>query len=219
MAALATTAPTIFRLCLTGGPCGGKSTLLEQLKTNMARRGFDVLCAPEVPTIMIRGGAVYPGHDGGEKLLAFETAIIRLQMQLEDAFSMVAVSTGKPSIIVMDRGLLDIPAYLPSAQWHEVLKANGTTEAALSARYDMVLHLVTAADGAEAYYTTVNNAARTETAEQARALDASIRENWTRAHSNVVVVDNSGSDFAEKVRRCVDAVVRFVEIKSARGIV
>jgi hypothetical protein len=38
-----------------------------------------------------------------------------------------------------------------------------------------VIHLVTAAIGAEKYYTTENNAARTETKEEARALDIKVR--------------------------------------------
>jgi len=41
-------------------------------------------------------------------------------------------------------------------------------------RYDLVLHLVTAANGAEAFYTNANNTARRETAEEARDLDSRI---------------------------------------------
>ena len=48
----------------------------------------------------------------------------------------------------------------------------------LLARYDMVLHLVTAADGAEKHYTTANNTARRETAAEAVALDRKIAKNW-----------------------------------------
>ena len=40
------------------------------------------------------------------------------------------------------------------------------------ARYDAVLHLVTAADGAELHYTTENNQTRTESPDQARDMDA-----------------------------------------------
>ena len=114
-------------------------------------------------------------------------------------------------MIVVDRGLLDISAYLPQAQWAEVLAANGLAEGELAARYDMVCHLVTAADGAEEFYTTANNAARTETAEQARELDAKVRAAWA-AHSNVAVIDNSTA-FKEKCQRCVDAVLASVQAK------
>lgn len=66
-------------------------------------------------------------------------------------------------------------------------------------RYDIVIHLVTAADGAESFYTTANNAARTETAAQARDLDRAVAECYA-AHPRHVVIDNS-TDFEGKVRR------------------
>ena len=49
----------------------------------------------------------------------------------------------------MDRGIMDIPAYLPRESWLEILQAQGLTESQLLERYDLVLHLVSAADGAE----------------------------------------------------------------------
>ena len=38
-------------------------------------------------------------------------------------------------------------------------------------RYDQVIHLVTAAEGAEAFYSLDNNAARSETVDMARTRD------------------------------------------------
>ncbi|KAH8081023.1 hypothetical protein JL720_8918 [Aureococcus anophagefferens] len=54
----------------------------------------------------------------------------------------------------MDRGLLDAAAYLPQdgAQWREILADIGVNEPYLLGRYDMVLHLRTAAAGAEAHF-------------------------------------------------------------------
>src|SRR5262249_26017448 len=51
-------------------------------------------------------------------------------------------------------------------------------------------------------YTTANNAARTETPEQARALDERTRNAWV-GHPRLHLVDNSTS-FEDKVRRVVD---------------
>lgn len=62
---------------------------------------------------MMNGGCKYPGIDGGEALMEFEMALINLQMQMERTFTKVATSTGRPSVVIMDRGLLDIKAYLP----------------------------------------------------------------------------------------------------------
>merc|ERR1712010_153949 len=63
----------------------------------------------------------------------------------------------------MDRGINDIAAYMPADLWKELLESESLTEDYIDSRYDLVLHLVTAADGAEKFYTTANNAARTET--------------------------------------------------------
>lgn len=61
---------------------------------------------------MINGGCRYPGLalQMQDQLLAFEKSIILVQMQIEESFVDVARSTGRPSVVVYDRGLLDIPA-------------------------------------------------------------------------------------------------------------
>ena len=102
-----------FTLALTGGPCGGKSSSLSALTTALKDKGFDVYTCPEVPTIMISGGCVYPGESAGQRLIEFETALIRLQLQMENSFQQVARSTGMPSVIIVNRGLIDISAYIP----------------------------------------------------------------------------------------------------------
>uniref|UniRef100_A0A7S2DHA1 NadR/Ttd14 AAA domain-containing protein n=1 Tax=Octactis speculum TaxID=3111310 RepID=A0A7S2DHA1_9STRA len=201
---------TVHTVVLTGGPCGGKSSLLSLLTDKLKGRGVDVYCCPEVPTILISGGCVYPGENAGQKLIDFETGLIELQMQIEDSFLKIASSTGRPSVVVMDRGLLDIPAYLPPKQWDDILIATGLDEKTLAKRYGLVVHLVSAADGAELFYTTSNNAARTETAEQARELDMKIKGNWARAHNNVALMDNS-TDFQEKCRRGSDAILAYID--------
>jgi hypothetical protein len=50
---------------------------------------------------------------------------------------------------------------------------------------DMVIHLVTAADGAEEFYTLENNAARTETPQVAKMLDKMTQGVWN-GHPNYV---------------------------------
>jgi hypothetical protein len=101
-------------------------------------------------------------------------------------------------------------------QWQEVLSANNLKESELAGRYSMVLHLVTAADGAPDHYSNANNTARTESAEEAVALDRRIQSAWGQ-HPSVarVVVDNS-TDFAGKIARSVDAVLACVEKAEAK---
>lgn len=134
------------------------------------------------------------GLESGSKLITFETALVRAQMQMEDSFVMVARSTGRPSVIVLDRGVLDPSAYLPRESWETILSANGWTESGLAGRYDLVLHLVTAADGAQKFYTTTNNTARKETPEQARALDKKMIACWAMHPRHRVVANRGGFD-------------------------
>jgi len=75
-------------------------------------------------------------------------------------------------------------------------------------RYDAVIHLVSAAIGAEKFYTTENNAARFETVEQARDLDFKILNSWV-GHPNIRIVDNS-TDFQEKIKRVLTQVCQVI---------
>lgn len=246
----------LFKVVLTGGPCGGKSSSLAHITKAMASKGVVVysvllsillplslpllcrLCSsnvyasssdpclvllltlsvpamhahtkvPEIPTILITGGCAYPGLEGGDQLFHFETAILQAQLQLESSFEMVAKSTGKPSILLMDRALMDVAAYLPEAQWKDIVGRNGWTEEQFTGRYDLVLHLVTAADGAEEFYTTTNNSARTETVAEAVVLDKKVRSCWD-AHSNRVVVPNAEGGFEAKMAAATAAVEALV---------
>jgi hypothetical protein len=74
----------------------------------------------------------------------------------------------------------------------------------------MILHLVTAADGAEQFYTKANNSARTETPEEARELDKKVRECWT-AHHRLKVITNSSTDFKHKLNQTTDALSTLIK--------
>lgn len=184
---------------LTGGPCAGKTLAVKHITEEMARHGVHVHATPETPTIIMSSGFRYPGVDSGERLLEFELALVKLQLQMEDSFLRIAAANAEPAVVLMDRGVLDIAAYMRRADWLEVLRRAGVTEEQLLDRYDMVLHLVTAADGAEKHYTLENNQARKETPEQARELDRRVMEVWSQ-HKVRRVVDNS-TDFHTKLQR------------------
>lgn len=82
----------------------------------------------------------------------------------------------------------------------------GLTE--LRDRYDAVFHLVSAAKGAVDFYTTANNGARTETPEEAAALDDKIISSWM-GHPHLRVIDNS-TDFEKKILRLLAEISSFL---------
>ena len=74
----------------------------------------------------------------------------------------------------------------------------------LRERYDAVLHLVSAAAGAEQFYTTANNAQRYEQMNEeglriARLLDKKVIKAWT-GHPHLRVINNH-EDFDAKMKR------------------
>ena len=83
-------------------------------------------------------------------------------------------------------------------------------------RYDAILHLVTAADGAESFYTLANNQTRTETPEQARGMDQRTLDCWT-GHEHLYIVDNS-TPFEEKIRRAVARISKLVGVPAPLAV-
>jgi hypothetical protein len=202
--------PAIHRIVLTGGPCAGKSTALAHVTARLTELGLLVYRVPEASTLLLGGGAVVVGATPVQ-LLAFQRGILRLTMTLEESFLALARVSGRKAVLVCDRGAMDGSAYLPEAAWRRLLDETGFSEAHLcEARYDAIIHLVTAAIGAEHSYGTCTNAVRYETLEEARGVDERLRHAW-RGHPNLRVIDNS-TDFPGKLYRVLAAVCDVLDL-------
>ena len=70
-----------------------------------------------------------------------------------------------------------------------------------------MLHLVTAARGAEAHYTTANNSSRTETAEEARLMDDKTLQAWS-GHPCLRVARNAEGGFPAKLAFVAEQTLR-----------
>ena len=195
----------IKRIVLTGGPCAGKTTALVRIIEHFSNLGFKVFTVPEVPTMYSQGGWSYltPNHD---LYYEGELAILQTQLALEDSFMRLAETCTRPTFVVCDRGTLDISAYIDKQMWGELCEKCGTSANNLRSRYDAVLHLVSAADGAEQYYTTATNSTRYEQANEeglriARDLDKKVNRAWT-GHPHLRVINNH-DDFDAKLNRVI----------------
>jgi len=123
-----------------------------------------------------------------------------MQLQQEDLVQKIAKQYREKTLILLDRGLLDTKAYASPEDVKRALDSCGLVEQEiLSNRYDGVIHLVTAADGAEEFYSLANNTARTETPEQARDLDTKVKQAYIGS-PKLHIIDNSTS-FEEKLER------------------
>ena len=94
--------------------------------------------------------------------------------------------------------------------WDEITAGVGTCSEKLRARYDAVLHLVSAADGAEQFYTTANNAERTEGLELAREVDKKVIQAWSE-HPHLRVINNH-ENFDTKINRVIQEISNILEI-------
>jgi predicted ATPase len=56
MAAAETGSQKIWKFCITGGPCGGKTTALARVYSFLKDRGFEVCTAPEAYGILASNG-------------------------------------------------------------------------------------------------------------------------------------------------------------------
>lgn len=196
----------ISKIVVTGGPCGGKSTGLRWIEESFTAMGYKVLFIAETATELISGG-VAPWTLGSN--VEFQKCIMGLQLKKEAVFEYAASTMDAEKIlIVCDRGAQDNKAYMTEEEFAEVLLSENIDEISLRDNYDAVFHLVSAAKGAEKFYTTANNTARTETIEEASALDDKLISVWT-GHPHLRIIDNS-TDFEGKMKKLMKEISSFL---------
>ena len=196
----------ITKIVITGGPCAGKTTAMSWIQSHFAKLGYTVLFVPETATELITGG-VAPWTCASN--VDYQKCQLKLQLEKEKIFEQAASTMPADKVlIVCDRGALDNKAYMTALDFACVLETLGLKEVELRDEYDAVFHLVTAAKGAEQCYTTANNAARTETPEQAAALDDRLIAAWT-GHPHLRIIDNA-TDFEDKLKRLLAEITAFL---------
>ena len=197
---------SITKIVITGGPCAGKTTALSWLQNAFTELGYRVLFVPETATELITGG-VAPWTCGTN--LDFQKCQMKLQLEKEKLFQQAAATMPCEKIlIVCDRGAMDNKAYMNDDEFNEVLTDINGNLTELRDSYDAVFHLVTAAKGAEQFYTKANNKARTEDLADARALDDKVISAWT-GHPHFRVIDNS-TGFEDKMKRLLCEINSFL---------
>lgn len=177
---------------LTGGPGGGKTALINELTRDPAWAGH-FAALPETISTMRDFGI-----SSREKL--FQSVMANIQMALEDGLVRALGSQNK-RIILCNRGSLDPLAYWLDHGWpeQEFFEYTGTPRAKHYQRYTAVIHLVTAADGAQEYYKSWPDAHRSEPIEDAIRLDGLLHQVW-RDHSNYHRISNDSRGWPAKAR-------------------
>lgn len=204
--------PHITRIVLTGGPCAGKTTALATLVRELEAAGYVTAVVPEIPTILFANGfsARTAKDDWERKIYVWQMCLVQVALEAAQlaGLELACNRENKPGVLLCDRGVTDNRAYVSAEVWAAVCNICCYNDHGFR-RYDAVVHMVSAAVGAAAYYR--QNAVRTETVEKAAALDAKTLAAW-QGHPHIQVVDNS-TGFGGKIDRVVAAVKRAVAVK------
>ena len=89
-----------YKIVLTGGPCGGKTTALARLSSYLRERGFEVITCPEAFSILGSNGfeMSYFGTEG--MAMVVQDTVMKLQESLEDGFEKILRARGKPGVVL-----------------------------------------------------------------------------------------------------------------------
>ena len=178
------------KIAITGGPSGGKTTLIEALKKEFGQK---VKIVPEAASILYKGG--FPRVKSYDGYFHAQKAIYATQKELEE----LAFKTNPEELIVCDRGSLDALAYWPDKEEH-FYKTMSTSKELELARYNWIIHLDTATE--PDYDTT--NIIRTENFHEALLLNEKVKQSWN-GHPRRITI-SSESDFFTKMKKATQVI-------------
>ena len=198
----------IIKIVLTGGPAGGKTTLISRvLKEFNQTDGWRVITIPETATDLISGFGIKP-FGNCMSMLEFQDFVVDDQLHKEKLALQAAEVVPETNVLLLyDRALMDNKAYITDDEYDRVISRFGLNNDDVLAKYDAVIHLVTCAKGAEFAY-NLDNGARTESLEHAVEMDDKTLRAWS-PHPNLKIVDNT-VDFEKKIRRAMQEIYRIV---------
>lgn len=204
-------------IVIDGGPCAGKTTILSIAVQTLQQKGFLPIIVPEAATLLI-GNGIRPNV---MEPADFQGLVARLQDRHEMVwrYSERLYRDQRP-VFLYDRGILSGGAYLDHTndtvdmhafEQQVLVPAIKEDLEGANARYSAIIHLVTAADGAEEYYTLQNNKARSEGPELARLLDHKTKQCWL-GHGHLRIISNRNSDgtqksFEAKTQQAIDQIL------------
>ena len=131
--------PKVWRLVLTGGPCGGKTTGQARLSTFFENLGWKVYRVPETANILLSGGVNFA--DLSPKAAEdFQANLLKTMVQIENSFFDLAAVSEKNCLVICDRGTMDASSFVSREQWDNILSSSGFDEVEIrDNRYNQVL--------------------------------------------------------------------------------
>lgn len=200
----------VKRVVLTGGPGTGKTTVINKIREVYEKQGVTVIVIDETATYLIEKG-IKPFGDNAIDMVDFQELVMKMQLAKEAVFDRaIEMQKNENVLIVYDRGTIDNTAYVNEDEFKEVLARlnHVKTFAELMNKYDLVLVL----GGSKDFYTTENNVARSESADEALKLGETTLKCWL-GHKNVrIVMPKSTID--EKINEVLNIINELLQKKT-----
>ena len=184
-------------IVITGGPGGGKSSLLADLRHD-PDWNVRIMIMPEAIHAAIRS-SVSP-HEP-----LFQRLVVNLQKQIEQA--VMDTFAGEARVLLTHRGTLDPLAFCLANGWTEerFWQVTGLRLEEEYQRYHGVLHMVSTAVGVPQFYRYRPEEHRPETPQEAAMLDEHLARIWGR-HPRYLRIANDTLDWPTKSRQALAAL-------------
>lgn len=207
----------IYKIVLTGGPCAGKTTVIEFVKEKLIKDGYYVIVVPETAAELIRNG-IKPNDDRNHTL-RFQELVLETQARKEkiaEAYCEFIKNTNieeikkcKGIVVLYDRGIMDNRAYLSYEDYNNMLKKYNYNELELIDKYDLVINLISLATTNPELYCL--DEVRYETPEEAARRDMITSGAWL-LHRNLKLVKPT-KDVKDKANIVLGHIYDLIEKK------
>ena len=190
----------VKRVVITGGPCAGKTTAIESIRTYFEQKKSRVIFVNEVPTEIMKMGITLAKYGK----LPFQKAIIDLQRKKEQVIMDAACSVEDEQevLIIYDRGILDHFIYLNDKEQKLIEEEMGIDRQQLYGNYDLIIHMLSVASEMPELYE--NSEYRLEAVSEAKEMDDKIGKIW-RQHNDYVQI-GCERNFEDKIQNLISLI-------------
>ena len=202
-----------IRIVFTGGPCAGKTTLINMVREYLEQEGYKVIYVSETATDLYNAGIDYSYINSS---INFQTIILKYQYFKEKMAESV-IGDNEKTIILYDRAILDNKAYFNNYRdFNYILQNIPDGEINVLDKYDLVLDLLSLASCDSIKYSLSSNKARKESLKEAINLDLKTSNAWV-GHRNLYLF-NSNIELNREFELIIDRINKYLNGNNKRDI-